>query len=117
MNKDSEEKPIISFAVIKLLSKKDRENLDSILEELGKLALNNGASRFAVGDIFNVKDELRVAVIFEYPSEISFQLAQKVLNDKGQGIGKDAFGKKAFDGIGTHYRARIYYQKPEKNDY
>ena len=117
MNKNSEEKPIISFAAIKLLSKKDRENLDKIIEELGKLTLNNGVSRSAVGVVFNVKDELRVAVIFEYPSEISFHLAQKVLNDKGQGIGKDAFGKKVFDGIGSHYRARIYYEKPEKNDF
>ena len=114
MRKINEENPIISFAVIKLLTKKDREAVDKIIEKLGKIALENGASRFAVGDIFNMNDELRVAFIFEYPSELSFQLAQKALNQKGQGIGTDVLGNKIFDGVGTHYRARLYYEKPDK---
>ena len=54
-----------------------------------------------------------VSIIFEYPSELAFLIAQKEFNYSGQGIGKDINGKKIFDDLGAHYRAKIFYEKKE----
>ena len=54
-----------------------------------------------------------VSIIFEYPSELAFLIAQKELNYSGQGIGKDINGKQIFDGLSAHYRAKIFHEKKE----
>ena len=57
--------------------------------------------------------ELMVSIIFEYPSELAFLIAQKEQNYSGPGIGKVINGKQIFDGLGAHYRAKIFYEEKE----
>ena len=61
--------------------------------------------------------ELMVSIIFEYPSELAFLIAQKEQNYSGQGIGKVINGKQIFDGLGAHYRAKIFHEKKENLEF